>query len=167
MYSLATYTYSDYTRYFLGQVVFGARSKRGLKGADMSVSIQDPRATPRHIADQLKRFVLLADVPQSNASYSPPSLTRASYTTERGTPGGMRRAKSESAMLGPESRYDRADAGVYSTESRTSSRAKVRSPSINGVIGDDVRDALSQFDYLNDYDNTSIRGREREASYHF
>ncbi|EYC32989.1 hypothetical protein Y032_0002g545 [Ancylostoma ceylanicum] len=65
------------------------------------------------------------------------------------------------------SRYDRSDAGVYSTESRTSSRAKVRSPSINGVIGDDVRDALSQFDYLNDYDNTSIRGREREASYHF
>ncbi|ETN69005.1 hypothetical protein NECAME_01115, partial [Necator americanus] len=39
---------------------------------------------------------------QSDASYSPPSLTRASYTTERGTPGGMRRAKSESAMLGPE-----------------------------------------------------------------
>ncbi|VDM79824.1 unnamed protein product [Strongylus vulgaris] len=87
------------------------------------------------------------------------------------------------------SRYDRPDAAVYATESRTSSRAKVRSPSINGVIavaaenetnpsfnpnrhmsiiaGDDVRDALSQFDYLNDYDNTSIRGREREASYHF
>ncbi|CAJ0608891.1 unnamed protein product [Cylicocyclus nassatus] len=65
------------------------------------------------------------------------------------------------------SRYDRPDGGIYTTDSRTSSRAKVRSPSINGVIGDDVRDALSQFDYLNDYDNTSIRGREREASYHF
>ncbi|KIH66762.1 hypothetical protein ANCDUO_02907 [Ancylostoma duodenale] len=39
---------------------------------------------------------------QSDASYSPPSLTRTSYTTDRRTPGGMRRAKSESAMLGPE-----------------------------------------------------------------
>ncbi|KAK5979397.1 hypothetical protein GCK32_000634 [Trichostrongylus colubriformis] len=66
----------------------------------------------------------------------------------------------------PSSRYDRADGAIYSTESRTSSRA-VRSPSINGVIGDDVRDALSQFDYLNDYENSSLRGREREVSYHF
>ncbi|KAK6033382.1 hypothetical protein OSTOST_00429 [Ostertagia ostertagi] len=66
----------------------------------------------------------------------------------------------------PSSRYDRADGAGYSTETRTSSRA-VRSPSINGGIGDDVRDALSQFDYLNEYDNSSLRGREREVSYHF
>ncbi|VDL71022.1 unnamed protein product [Nippostrongylus brasiliensis] len=67
------------------------------------------------------------------------------------------------------SRYDRTDGGGYPSESRTNSRAKVRSPSINGGIGDDVRDALSQFDYLNEYDNASLRGRggEREVSYHF
>uniref|UniRef100_A0A0K0D3Y6 Secreted protein n=1 Tax=Angiostrongylus cantonensis TaxID=6313 RepID=A0A0K0D3Y6_ANGCA len=63
--------------------------------------------------------------------------------------------------------YGRNDEGFYATDSRTSSRAKVLSPSINGGIGDDVRDALSQFDYLNDYENSSLRERGREASYHF
>ncbi|KHJ99701.1 hypothetical protein OESDEN_00308 [Oesophagostomum dentatum] len=38
----------------------------------------------------------------SDASYSPPTLTRMGYATERRTPGGMRRAKSESAMLNSE-----------------------------------------------------------------
>ncbi|CAD6193037.1 unnamed protein product [Caenorhabditis auriculariae] len=51
------------------------------------------------------------------------------------------------------------------TDSRSSSRTKVRSPSINGTIGEDVRDALSQFDYLYDYDNPSPH-KTREATYH-
>ncbi|KAK5973214.1 hypothetical protein GCK32_012961 [Trichostrongylus colubriformis] len=40
---------------------------------------------------------------QSDASYSPPPMTRPAYnTTERQTSSGMRRAKSESAMIGPQ-----------------------------------------------------------------
>ncbi|CAJ0957970.1 unnamed protein product, partial [Mesorhabditis belari] len=47
-------------------------------------------------------------------------------------------------------------------DSRSTSRSKMRSPS---VAGDDVRDALSQFDYLNDYDASSLRGKAT-ATYH-
>uniref|UniRef100_A0A8R1DWT5 Uncharacterized protein n=1 Tax=Caenorhabditis japonica TaxID=281687 RepID=A0A8R1DWT5_CAEJA len=52
-------------------------------------------------------------------------------------------------------------------ESRSNSRAKLRSPSINGTIGEDVRNALSQFDYLYDYDaDSSPQHKAREATYH-
>ncbi|CAI5456062.1 unnamed protein product [Caenorhabditis angaria] len=55
-------------------------------------------------------------------------------------------------------------------ESRSSSRQKLRSPSINnGTIGEDVRDALSQFDYLYDYEGGSPHSNNskmREATYH-
>ncbi|KIH54994.1 hypothetical protein ANCDUO_14857 [Ancylostoma duodenale] len=50
-----------------GQADLGNNLNWALEKAKMSVSIQDPRATPRHIAEQLKRFVLLAEVPQSTA----------------------------------------------------------------------------------------------------
>ncbi|CAJ0564434.1 unnamed protein product, partial [Mesorhabditis spiculigera] len=43
------------------------------------------------------------------------------------------------------------------------SRSRMRSPSLGG---EDVRDALSQFDYLNDYDAASLRGKTT-ATYHF
>ncbi|KAJ1350117.1 hypothetical protein KIN20_005835 [Parelaphostrongylus tenuis] len=61
----------------------------------------------------------------------------------------------------------RSGEGLRPAGSRTSSHSKVLSPCINGGIGDDVRDALSEFDYLNDYENSSLRERERDASYHF
>ncbi|CAI2356659.1 unnamed protein product [Caenorhabditis sp. 36 PRJEB53466] len=49
-------------------------------------------------------------------------------------------------------------------ESRSNSRAKLRSPSING---EDVRNALSQFDYLYDYEaDASPQHKTREATYH-
>ncbi|KAJ1350122.1 hypothetical protein KIN20_005840 [Parelaphostrongylus tenuis] len=44
----------------------------------MSVSIQDPRATPRYIADQLRRFVLVDDAPQP-ASRNAISLSDAGF----------------------------------------------------------------------------------------
>ncbi|CCD61861.2 CLASP_N domain-containing protein [Caenorhabditis elegans] len=47
-------------------------------------------------------------------------------------------------------------------ESRSNSRAKLRSPSING---EDVRNALSQFDYLYDYE-ADQNPKNREATYH-
>lgn len=71
--------------------------------------------------------------------------------------------------------YRRAPDGVtddYSLESRSSSTSRLRSPgSYTGTIGDDVKDALSQFDYLNDYDVASIRGisgtKCASTTYHF
>ncbi|CAO4383766.1 unnamed protein product [Caenorhabditis nigoni] len=49
-------------------------------------------------------------------------------------------------------------------DSRSNSRAKLRSPSING---EDVRNALSQFDYLYDYEaDQSPQHKTREATYH-
>uniref|UniRef100_A0A1I7TCW1 VHS domain-containing protein n=1 Tax=Caenorhabditis tropicalis TaxID=1561998 RepID=A0A1I7TCW1_9PELO len=49
-------------------------------------------------------------------------------------------------------------------DSRSNSRAKLRSPSING---EDVRNALSQFDYLYDYEaDQNSPHKTREATYH-
>ncbi|KAF1747390.1 hypothetical protein GCK72_023852 [Caenorhabditis remanei] len=49
-------------------------------------------------------------------------------------------------------------------DSRSNSRAKLRSPSING---EDVRNALSQFDYLYDYEaDQNPQQKTREATYH-
>ncbi|VDD96258.1 unnamed protein product [Enterobius vermicularis] len=48
----------------------------------------------------------------------------------------------------------------------TSLRSRLRSPgSYTGTIGDDVKDALSQFDYLNDYDVASTKCAS--TTYHF
>uniref|UniRef100_A0A0N5ARR1 Armadillo-type protein n=1 Tax=Syphacia muris TaxID=451379 RepID=A0A0N5ARR1_9BILA len=65
-------------------------------------------------------------------------------------------------------------ADEYSLESRSSSTSRLRSPSsYTGTIGDDIKDALSQFDYLNDYDAASIRGMPSSqtkctpTTYHF
>uniref|UniRef100_A0A1I7WX81 Armadillo-type protein n=1 Tax=Heterorhabditis bacteriophora TaxID=37862 RepID=A0A1I7WX81_HETBA len=68
--------------------------------------------------------------------------------------------------LSKSTRYERRD-NDYFVDSRSNSRSKQRSPSINGTMGEDVRDALSQFDYLNDYDNSSPREKEKDLSYHF
>ncbi|PAV61979.1 hypothetical protein WR25_23220 [Diploscapter pachys] len=78
------------------------------------------------------------------------------------TPDGRKIYKGSSSSSRRQANED------YATESRSSSRQKVRSPSINMNIGEDVREALSQFNYLDEYDNSSLRGnKDREVSYHF
>ncbi|VDM57071.1 unnamed protein product [Angiostrongylus costaricensis] len=141
-------------------------SNRAWQGLDRS----PPRAHYTNPTSPRTRFaepvIVEAQIPHVGFSYLFPSQpVVASFVSKRTvTPDHHHRQVSFEHLTSIFSCYGRNDEAFYATDSRTSSRAKVLSPSING---DDVRDALSQFDYLNDYENSSLRERGREASYHF
>uniref|UniRef100_A0A914VAM2 Uncharacterized protein n=1 Tax=Plectus sambesii TaxID=2011161 RepID=A0A914VAM2_9BILA len=105
----------------------------------------------------------------STFSRGPPSSVGVGSTmgTSRPLPYSRRRTEPMHQPEGSE-RYS------ITTDSRSSSPSKMRGPgsvSYSTTYGDDVKDALSQFDYLNDYEGTSSRGSRygggNNATYHF
>ncbi|CAB3399342.1 unnamed protein product [Caenorhabditis bovis] len=139
-------------------VVTSVLNKRALSPEPRENALNRPLSAPLYASttyDNSSRPLSPLDV-QNTTEFEKP----VAYSDENGqvvyVPINI---ENQGRRMSKNSRYD------YNTsDNRTNSQSKLRSPSVNG---EDVRDALSQFDYLYDYEaGSSPHNRGREATYH-